>query len=70
MAHDGLARTIRPCHTMVDGDTIFALSVGEGGRQIDISLLGAVAVEVVSTAVVRAVTQAQTLAGIPAARDI
>jgi len=28
MAHDGLARVIRPAHTMLDGDTIFALTTG------------------------------------------
>lgn len=70
MAQDGLARSIRPCHTMVDGDTLFALSSGEEGGQVDITTLGAMAAEVVAASVVRAVTQAETLAGIPAAKDI
>lgn len=56
MAHDGLARTIRPCHTMVDGDTTFALSLGR--QRADVSLIGAVAAEVVASSVVQAVTVA------------
>ena len=56
MAHNGLARTIRPCHTMVDGDTIFALSLGS--HKADVSLIGAVAADVVARSVVQAVTEA------------
>jgi L-aminopeptidase/D-esterase-like protein len=51
MAHDGLARAIKPIHTMFDGDTIFALSTGR--VQADVTMIGAVAAEVVSRAVVR-----------------
>jgi len=43
MAHDGLARTVRPAHTMVDGDTIFALSTGN--RKVDVTIVGAFAAE-------------------------
>ena len=32
MAHDGLARTIEPIHTLTDGDTLFALATGASGR--------------------------------------
>ncbi len=53
MAHDGLARTIRPAHTMFDGDTLFALSTGQKGA--DVNLVGAYAAEVVAGAIVRAV---------------
>ena len=68
MAHDGLARSIRPVHTMMDGDIVFALSLGnEIG---DVSLVGAVAAEVLAEAVVRAVQAAETLFGVPAVRDI
>ncbi len=67
MAQVGVARTISPCHTMHDGDTLFALSLGE--KITDISLLGAVAAEVVATAIIRAVLTAETLAGIPSATD-
>lgn len=71
MAHDGLARTIRPAHTMLDGDTIFALSLNKGGdRQENITMIGAVAAEVMVIAVVRAVRMAETLLGIPAAGDV
>ena len=69
MAHDGLARTIRPAHTMVDGDAMFALATGKAGPE-DVTVLGAIAAEVVAEAIVRAVRQAEGLAGIPAARDM
>jgi len=69
MAHDGLARTVRPAHTMVDGDAIFALATGKEGPE-DVTMLGAIAAEVVATAIVRAVRQAEGLAGIPAAKDV
>lgn len=68
MAHDGLARAIRPVHTMFDGDTIFALSLGD--RKADVSVVGLVAAEVIANAIVRAVTQAEGLWGIPAVADL
>jgi L-aminopeptidase/D-esterase-like protein len=68
MAQDGLARAINPSHTMHDGDTIFALSSGD--KISDITILGSLAAEVVSNAIIRAVQQAETLAGIPAIKDI
>ncbi len=71
MAHDGLAMTIRPVHTMFDGDTIFALATGkERKKSPDVSVIGAVAADVMAQAVLRAVTQAQGLCGLPAARDL
>ncbi|MBK6862075.1 MAG: P1 family peptidase [Ideonella sp.] len=75
MAHDGLARSINPVHTMVDGDTLFALGTGASGRKADVTLLGAVAAEVMARAVLRAVTQAESLSGpglptLPAVRDL
>ncbi len=70
MAHDGLARTIDPVHTMHDGDTIFALATGALGRPLDVSVAGAVAAHVLADAVVDAVRSAEGLAGIPAARDV
>lgn len=54
MAHDGLARTIRPSHTMYDGDTIFVLSTGLGPTG-DVNGVGILAAEVVAQAIVRAV---------------
>jgi L-aminopeptidase/D-esterase-like protein len=53
MAHDGLARAIRPAHTMYDGDTIFALSTGD--LKADVNLIGAFAAEVFAEAIVRGV---------------
>lgn len=63
MAQDGLARTIRPAHTMVDGDTIFALSTGQ--QTADINLVGAFAAEVFAQAVLRAAHQAHSAGGLP-----
>jgi L-aminopeptidase/D-esterase-like protein len=53
MAHDGVARAIRPAHTMLDGDTLFCLATGKKGA--DVNLVGAYAAEVVAEAIVRAV---------------
>jgi L-aminopeptidase/D-esterase-like protein len=63
MAQDGLARSIRPAHTMLDGDTIFALATGE--KKVDPSTVGAFAAEVVAQAIVRAVQKAATAGGLP-----
>jgi L-aminopeptidase/D-esterase-like protein len=71
MAHDGLAQAIRPIHTMVDGDTVFALATGQQTKvPVNVSVVGAVAASVLAEAVVRAVIQATSLAAIPAARDL
>jgi L-aminopeptidase/D-esterase-like protein len=64
MAQDGIARTVRPAHTMVDGDTLFALATG--GVEGDVNVVGAYAAEVVAEAVVRAVRQAKGAGGLPA----
>jgi L-aminopeptidase/D-esterase-like protein len=65
MAHDGLARTIRPAHTMVDGDTIFALAMGD--KEADVNIVGAFAAEVFAQAVLKAIQWAEPAAGLPAA---
>jgi len=57
MAHDGLARTIRPAHTMFDGDTIFALATGRHPVS-DVNLIGAFAAEATAQAIVNAVQSA------------
>ncbi|MGM0688519.1 MAG: P1 family peptidase [Bacillota bacterium] len=67
LAHDGLARSIWPVHTMWDGDTIFALS--KGRLIADINLVGLMAAEAVSIAVERAVLKATSLCGIPSVVD-
>lgn len=68
MAQDGLARTVRPAHTMHDGDTIFALATGD--VQGDVNLIGAFAAEVFAEAVIRAVTTAAGAGGVPAMTEI
>jgi L-aminopeptidase/D-esterase-like protein len=70
MAHDGLARAVRPVHTPWDGDTLFAVSTG--GMELDqpALLVGVLAAEAVAKAIVRAVTMATGLPGLPAASDL
>jgi L-aminopeptidase/D-esterase-like protein len=68
MAQDGYARTMRPAHTMVDGDTIFALSVGD--LEMDLSTVGLLAARAMERAVVRAITQATTLGGFKCHQDL
>ena len=63
MAQDGLARVIRPAHTMFDGDTIFALATGE--KKADVSTVGAFAAEVVAEAILRGVRRAAPAGGLP-----
>ena len=72
MAHDGLARCIRPVHTMTDGDTLFALATGGSGRPGEMTVLGVMAAEVTSRAVLNAVRAATGLhtPALPAARDL
>ena len=70
VSHDGLALTIRPCHTIQDGDAIFALATGEMPGVPDLTVLGAAAVEVVAQAVLRAVRTADGLGGVPSLREL
>lgn len=70
MAHDGLARTINPVHTPFDGDTIFALSTGTLKGKFNHGPIGAIAAEAVAQAVVRAVTSAKGIEGLPAWQDL
>jgi L-aminopeptidase/D-esterase-like protein len=69
MAHDGLARTIIPSHTMMDGDTLFAVSAG-GSGYLDVTVCGALAAQAVEEAVLDAVLSAKSAAGYPAAGDV
>ena len=61
VAHDGLARSIRPVHTPMDGDTLFALGTGTSGKATDMMLLSTLAAEVTAMAVVNAVLAAKDL---------
>ena len=63
MAHDGFARSIRPVHTSADGDSIYAVSVGDVSADQD--LVGTLAGEVMSEAIIRAVESAESAYGYP-----
>ena len=71
-AHDGLARTINPVHTMSDGDTLFALGTGHHTNP-GMLLLATMVAEATARATVRAVLAAHPLDGhglrLPCARD-
>ena len=68
MAHDGYARSIHPVHTSADGDSIYAVSLGDVPADMD--LIGTLAAEVVSEAICVAVRSAESAFGFPAARDL
>jgi L-aminopeptidase/D-esterase-like protein len=58
-AHDGLARAVRPSHTIFDGDVVFALAPGGAPPPLPARLrVGAAAARVVAEAIVSAVTHA------------
>ena len=67
MAHDGLARAVKPSHTMFDGDTIFALATGE--HEADITMIGTFAAEAFEQAIRNAVRAATTLYEVRAWND-
>ncbi|GAA6754655.1 P1 family peptidase [Thermus thalpophilus] len=72
MAQDGIARAIRPAHTPLDGDLVFALALGEG-KGVDpyiLLRLGAYAADAVTRAILRAVLLSGSAPGIPAYRDL
>ena len=68
MAHNGYARSIRPVHTTADGDSIYAVSIGEVDADQD--LVGTLAAEVMSEAIKRAVFSADSAYGFVAAKDL
>ncbi len=70
VGHDGLARTIHPVHTMLDGDTLFALATGNHEGAPNMTTLPILAVEAVSQAVVRAIKAAKSLPDIPSYHDL
>jgi L-aminopeptidase/D-esterase-like protein len=69
MAHDGLARAVRPAHTLVDGDVFFALATGAQEQAADIIALSALAARAVERAIGRAIAEAKGLAGVPSAGE-
>ncbi len=70
MAHDGLARTIAPVHTGMDGDTVFAAATGGLTSKADVSRVGALGAEALARAVKQAVLCAASIPGYPAHRDL
>ncbi|MHB1317066.1 MAG: P1 family peptidase [Anaerolineae bacterium] len=66
--HDGLARVIRPVHTLYDGDTIFAVATGE--VDADPVVLAELAATVMARAVINGVSEALPVGGLPSARAI
>lgn len=81
-AQDGLARAVRPAHTMFDGDTVFALATGgrelpaghgpfgEAPRAVALDALCSAAARVFARAMVHGLLAAETVAGVPAYRDV
>jgi len=70
MADDGFARAIAPSHTVGDGDTVFTLATGRWTGPTNPTIVGALAADAVTEAIVRAVSKAEALGGLPAARDL
>ncbi|WP_396435944.1 P1 family peptidase [Limnohabitans sp.] len=60
-AHDGLARSIRPAHTPLDGDTLFALATATETTTPDLMLLCVMAAEATALATVDAIRQAKSI---------
>ena len=60
MAHDGLSRAVRPAHTPLDGDVLFALATGAASAPVNLTTLGALAARAVERAIVRAVSRGTT----------
>jgi L-aminopeptidase/D-esterase-like protein len=70
MADDGLARAIVPSHTVGDGDTVFSLATGRWNGTASVTIIGALAADVMAEAIVRAAARAERAGGLPAARDL
>jgi L-aminopeptidase/D-esterase-like protein len=70
MADDGLARAINPSHTTGDGDTVFSLATGRWEGTANVTMIGALAADAMAEAIVRAVSKAESLPGIPSAREL
>lgn len=70
MAQDGLARAIYPAHTMGDGDTVFSLASGLWEGEPNVTVIGALAADVMAEAILRAVRLAEGLPDYPSVRDL
>ena len=75
MAHDGMARALRPVHTPFDGDTVFVLATGEHPLQpepaqnLDVLEIGAMAADCLARAIARGVYEAETLGSMVSYKD-
>jgi L-aminopeptidase/D-esterase-like protein len=70
MADDGFAKAIVPSHTVGDGDTVFSLATGRWTGDVNLTVLGAMAAEAMSEAIVRAAVAAESANGVPSAREL
>lgn len=70
VGHDGLALAIRPCHSMGDGDVVFALATCKSDAAVDMRQLCSIATTLVAQAVLRGAAQASGLGGVPAASEM
>jgi len=68
MAQNGYARTMRPAHSMYDGDTIFAMSTGN--VEADLSVVGLLAARVMERAVIAAIENAASLCGVRSVAEL
>ena len=68
MTHNGYARSIDPVHTSADGDSIYAMSVGEVSADMD--MVGTLAARVMAEAIVKAVKSAESMYGYKSAKDM
>tara|TARA_Y100000588_G_scaffold394243_1_gene513691 strand:- start:825 stop:1838 length:1014 start_codon:yes stop_codon:yes gene_type:complete len=69
MAHDGMARAVRPSHTPSDGDIIFAIATGHIQGEANLLQIGSLAAEVTTEAIIRGVSTANSIPGYPSVRD-
>lgn len=65
MAQNGIAMTVRPAHTLLDGDTLFCMATNK--RKADVNIVGAFAAHITAEAILRAIWAAKPAAGLPAA---
>ncbi|MGL4569916.1 MAG: P1 family peptidase [Clostridium sp.] len=68
MAHNGFGRTMRPAHTMFDGDTIFTMATNK--VEADVTTVGMLAANVMEKAIIRAVKEAKSLKGVISFNDL
>jgi len=68
MAQNGYARTMRPAHSMFDGDTIFTMATGH--VEADLSVLGLLSARIMERAVIAAVQKSSSLFGLKCSADM